>query len=222
MTLNNEPLSYQEFDSAPQLIDYFKTGNEADIVFLDIFMQGMNGIDAAEQLRNLGYDFNLVLISSSSEFAPDSYHVRASSYIVKPVSFEALSDALVSCLYKSELVPQPLTENTLTFVANHKEMSIPQAAIQYIEIYNRILLIHCADGTQYNPYGTIEGLYNELNQKLFIRPNRSYIINMNYIDQMRPRECALKNQQAVSISRLNNHAVHEAYRLFLQHQLWET
>ena len=221
MALNNEQASYAEFDTTAKLLRYYKEGNEAAVIFMDIFMQNMNGVETAGELRNQGCTACLVFISSSPEFAVDGYQVHASDYIVKPVTYEAVSNAMVNCLFKTKLPSDELLENIVSCVLDHKEIVIPQASINYVEIFNRILLIHCADGSQYNSYGTIKELLEKLNRKLFIYPNRSFIINMNYIAEMSPRRCILKNQTIVLISRLNSQAVRESYQLFLEKQVWE-
>jgi len=81
------------FSKPSELLDYAKE-NVCDIAFLDIEMWGMNGIELAQKLKEIHSKINIVFVTGYSKYALDSYTVKASDYVMKPVTKEAVKDAL--------------------------------------------------------------------------------------------------------------------------------
>lgn len=84
------------FESGEEFLGNFSSG-KYDVVFLDIYMGGINGMDTARKIRETDAACRLVFTTTSSEFAVDSYEVDSSWYLVKPYSYEKLSQALDRC-----------------------------------------------------------------------------------------------------------------------------
>ena len=217
MDTQKESVRFLEFSDGSDLITYLKD-HSADMIFLDIFMNQMNGIETARELRSLGCSACLIFISSSREFAVDSYSVQANYYLVKPVRYEDISSAMVSCMHHPVL-EHSFQNYQLTVTHKRQEITIPQMTINYIEVYNRILTVHCTDRL-IETYSTLDSVMDKLNRNCFIRPNRSYILNMNYIDHLDGNQFILKNRQAVLISRLQRRELCKTYFAFLTEQLW--
>lgn len=68
-----------------------------DIVFLDIYMDGLSGMETAQKLRTLDASCRIVFVTTSPDFAVDSYDVNAAFYLLKPVTMERVSKALERC-----------------------------------------------------------------------------------------------------------------------------
>ncbi|MCH1983066.1 hypothetical protein MCG98_10865 [Ruminococcus sp. OA3] len=83
----------------------------ADMIFLDIFMNPTDGTETARELRSLGCSACPIFISPSREFAVDSYSVQANYYLVKPVRYEDISSAMVSCMKHHRNSIQVFLEN---------------------------------------------------------------------------------------------------------------
>jgi len=81
------------FSKPSELLDYAKE-NVCDIAFLDIEMWGMNGIELAQRLKEINIKTNIVFVTGYSKYALDSYTVKASDYVMKPVTKEAIKNAL--------------------------------------------------------------------------------------------------------------------------------
>lgn len=83
------------FKSGEELLEYFydnKEGNASlfDIVFLDIYMEDITGVDTARAIRKIDEDVRLIFITTSNEFASESYEVKAEDYLIKPFNKERL------------------------------------------------------------------------------------------------------------------------------------
>jgi Response regulator containing CheY-like receiver and SARP domains len=81
------------FSKPSELLDFAKE-NACDIAFLDIEMWGMNGIELAQKLKEINGKINIVFVTGYSKYALDSYTVKASDYVMKPVTKEAVKEAL--------------------------------------------------------------------------------------------------------------------------------
>lgn len=218
MDSHQETACFLEFSDGNSLITYFKN-HTADIIFLDIFMNQMDGMETARKLRSMGCGTCLIFISSSHEFAVDSYSVQANYYLVKPVRYEDIANAMVNCMHHP-ILEHSFQNHQLTVTHKRQEISIPQITINYIEVYNRILTIHCSDRL-IEIYGTLDSVLEKLNANYFVRPNRSYILNMHYIDHLDGNQFILKNHQTILISRLQRKEICRLYFNFLTEQLWE-
>ena len=84
------------FENGETFLEQFQK-DRYDIIFLDIFMEGMNGMDTARRIRECDDACRLVFTTTSAEYAVDSYEVDSSYYLVKPYSYEKLSLALDRC-----------------------------------------------------------------------------------------------------------------------------
>jgi len=83
----------KEFSKPSELLA-FAQENVCDIAFLDIEMWGMNGIELAQKLKEINNKTNIVFVTGYSKYAIDSYTVKASDYVMKPVTKEAVKEAM--------------------------------------------------------------------------------------------------------------------------------
>ena len=85
-----KPFQYKlaQYNSGINLVCDVEDGCWFDIIFLDIYMNGLLGIDAAHKLRALGFDGAIIFLTASADFAVDSYDVAAAGYLLKPHSFD--------------------------------------------------------------------------------------------------------------------------------------
>ena len=86
------------FDNGDALITK-NTAVRMDIIILDIIMPLQNGIDAAKELRQSDKAVKIIFLTSSPEFALDSYEVKAQGYLLKPVTFEKMKESLDECIH---------------------------------------------------------------------------------------------------------------------------
>lgn len=186
----------KEFPSAEAFLFAREDGQDADILLLDIEMGAMNGVDLAKELRRgLGNDaVQLVFITGFPDFIAEGYEVNALHYLMKPVAGEKLSavlDRAAANLTKAE--------KRLCVAYDRRTDYIPVSQIYYIEAQKQYVSIHAAGGDYRMKTSLLEtkGMLDEY----FFQCQRSYLVNLRHVAQIK-RDCVvLKGGVEVPISR---------------------
>lgn len=164
----------ERYSSGKDLVYDVEEGEKYNIVFLDIYMDGILGIDAARRLRDLRYDGAIVFLTSTPAFAVASYDVMADGYLLKPHSFQKL------CMVMDRILTN-YTIDTYQVKFRNKIIQIPFNEIMYVESSNTKCILHRNNGETYTVYRRLDEIESELNDKRFLRCHQSYIVNMAYI-----------------------------------------
>lgn len=172
--ISNEIIQYE---SGSDLLHDFEDGMWFDIVFLDIYMNDLLGIDVAHKLRTLGYHRHIVFFTATADFAVDSYEVEAIGYLLKPYSFEKL------CLVMNR-VTREITTNTYQIKQRSKLIRVPYHDILYAESMNSKCILHCRNEQSYVIYKRLTTIEQELNDERFLRCHQSYLVNMDHIQRV--------------------------------------
>jgi len=194
--LKDENIDYeiQQYQNMREMTDALsKHRFEADVLLCDILTTDMNGIEAAERLRELGDTLDIIFISSTAEYALDGYRVQALRYIKKPVEIDVLREALlISNSKHSEIGGLTVTSKGQTYTINFQDVA-------YIESSRRDIDIHLADKviTTHMKISDIERL---LPEKDFFRCHRSFIVNFNYMDAIERYQITMKNGDILCVS----------------------
>ncbi len=176
MTEKSIPNTITEYENGKNLIYDIEEGRYYDMIFLDIFMDHILGMDIARKLRNVGYTGNIVFLTSTAEFAVDSYEVEASGYLLKPHDYEKLCRLLDRIIDRTNIGHfQVSVRNTI--------YSIPFGEIVYVESRNNICILHRSDGSEYTIYKKLSEVELQLNESRFLRCHQSYLVNMSYISK---------------------------------------
>ena len=207
------PLTYKTFQSATELISSISSG-DYDILLLDILMPGINGMQAAHEIRDFDAGVKIVFLTSSPEFAVESYAVKAYDYILKPVSKDKLFSILDAAIAE-ELKPlEGLTIKTQSGITR-----ILFSRLAFVEIMNKKLYFHLADGSVREVSASLASFEEELLARAeFVKVHRSYIVNLWQVGELRSKELITHAGKTVPISRLLYGKVREAYmrHLFLE------
>ena len=117
------------------------TSDRMDIIFLDIIMPLFNGMDTARELRKHDKTLPIIFLTSSPEFALESYEVRASGYLLKPVAYEKIKDALDECARSFHEEPEHFILKT-----SFGYQKLYFHDIEYAEAQNKKVLFHLRSG----------------------------------------------------------------------------
>ncbi|HEX3075244.1 MAG TPA: LytTR family DNA-binding domain-containing protein [Lachnospiraceae bacterium] len=193
------------------LLDEFLEGNHlVDLLFLDIYMPEINGIEAAQKIRTRYKDMKIIFLSSSKDYYPQAYEVFAFNYIVKPFERKRLYTVLDRAF--EELRRESSHKIGIEFKGTVHRVDCRD--IQYIESQNRLLLFHLADESVLQCYGRLEELLKELPEQSFFRCHQSFIINLAYVIEMREDHFRV-GKTVISISRKYSKQVKKQYYAYL-------
>ena len=206
-------LTYKTFQSAIELISSMGS-SDYDILLLDILMPGINGMQAAHEIRSFDAGVKMVFLTSSPEFAVESYAVKAYDYILKPVSRDKLFSILEAVIAEEQKPLEGLTVKTQSGMAR-----ILFSRLAFVEIMNKKLYFHLADGSVQEVTASLAAFEEELLARAeFVKVHRSYIVNLWQVGELGSKELITHAGKTVPISRLLYGKVREAYmkHLFLE------
>ncbi|MDE6594062.1 MAG: LytTR family DNA-binding domain-containing protein [Oscillospiraceae bacterium] len=187
------------------------SGKNFDIVFLDIKMNGINGINTAKLLRERREDVVLVFVTGIKEHVFEALELYAFQYLLKPID----EKKLIEVLYRAEKEADKNKERCRLFIKT-KNLTIDQSDILYIESHGKKLEIHTV-GLRENIviYGTLENIQSKLGEN-FYRCHRSYIVNMMYIEEYDNESITLVYGDKVYLTKKKYGEFVKAYMWYLQ------
>lgn len=182
----------------------------ADILFLDIYMPEMDGIQTAQKIRSKKKDLKIIFLSTSREHYPQAYEVFAFNYIEKPFSKERLYVVL------DRVLGELRKESGYKINIHYKGAlhNVDCRNILYIESQNKLLLFNFADGNTLQCYGKLEEILKDLPRQFFVRCHQSYLINLSHVTEMKENYVRM-GQVMISVSRKYGKDVKENYYAYL-------
>lgn len=188
-------------------IDEYSDGQELvqsemfyDIVFLDIKMKKLDGIETAKEIKKVNQNVIIVFLTSFDNYVYEAFDVEAFNYIVKPIEDKRLNDVLTLALNKINIC----NENK-GYLIIHRDKSIVKIKINniiYADVYDRIVTLHLKNA-KIEYYSRLKNLEKELKEKDFFRCHKSYIVNLMYVVRFDKNEILLDNDEIIPISRRN-------------------
>lgn len=201
--------SINEYKNAEELIWDIETGRKHfDIFFLDIYLDGMNGVEAARRIRAENENALLIFVSSSEDFYREAFDVYAFHYLVKPVDRNSFADVLE----RAVKVVDRSRDEFLKITYRGKSSSLRYSDIKYISSMNHSLKYHMRDGSEYTSYGKLDELSPQIKSELFVRCHKSFIVNLACVREMTADGFKTDDDSFIPISRTYAAAVKESYR----------
>lgn len=190
------------YKSMDVIIDTFKSGEEFlkkynskyEVIFLDIEMGKLNGIETAKKLRGSNKDVIIIFLTSHIEFATDGYEVNAFRFLVKPVDENKLKIALQD-------IEKEISNNKKILIKDKdNEILLKYKDIVYIEAQNINVSI-CTMNDKFVIRKTIKEFESELRSNMFFKCHRSYIINLGFVKSYDSKVITMENNEMISLSR---------------------
>ena len=187
-------IEFHHFSSAEELLQNYRPMRYT-IIFLDIYLNGMTGIQAAEEIRQLDDDAILVFVTTSGEHIADAMHAFATSYIMKPCDRKELFRTMDHILkYKTE------TEiKRLTFVSGKKEYSLKLTEILCLESEGNYLTIVDARGNVYRMRMTLAAAQASLDDS-FLQILKGIMVNLDYVADIEDEQCIMSDGRRYPIN----------------------
>lgn len=200
---------YAVFPNGFELISAIEKGKRFDIYCLDIIMPGFMGIDVAKEIRTFDKTAPILFFTSSSEFALESYSVKAINYVLKPISKEKFFFTL------DEVLEQIKAEKDQdAFIVKSKDgiHKILISNLVFVEVIGRNVLYHMQSGKIIECSESFNNVCdNLLKYKCIIKPHRSYLINMQYVDSINNHQVTLQSLSSVPIAQGKTREIKQQY-----------
>ncbi len=178
--LQNSGISFdiESFSSGEELLSYIRKNSvEFDLIFMDIFMKEINGIDAAKDIRLTNDSTAIIFTTSSSQHILAGYEVQALQYLLKPIDGQALEVALDIDLKRR------FQNQYFVFKSGGMTVKVPFEEIEYIESMIKSVKLVTKQSNYVIRTGITE-IEHRLPQKWFCRSHRGFIINLQHISKM--------------------------------------
>lgn len=188
--------------------DFLASAYEYDIVFMDVFLTGLSGIEAVRQSDHSRYR-QIVFTTISREYAIDAFGLNATHYLLKPLTAESVAEAMERCLTR---LGQG-AKKVLSIKTSQGVVVIPMERIILIEVFNKLCIVRTRKG-EFRTYTSLDALSEQLDAS-FLRIQRSYTINMKFVETFLFDRVIMQNGMEIMLSRNNRAELKEQYQRFL-------
>ena len=207
----NIPMEIEAFETAKELFAAHNAAEEKPVlIFLDIYMNQMDGIEAAKKLREAGIKTSILFTTSSQDHALEAFQVHADGYLHKPFDYDGFKHAM------SKVSDQLHTEyKTVEIRVDRMSRKFRIRDICFAETDNHGVQIHCLDN-DYRANITMEGIKELIGEeKSFVMCGRSYLINLTYVENIDADTIYMKGNETISIPVRLRKQMKEQYHQYL-------
>ena len=204
------------FASGNELLDAARRPDFCHVLFLDIFMPGLSGLDAARQLRAAGCMASIVFATTSQDYGVMSFDVQAADYLVKPFRQEDVDRTLDWCL---EHMPEPL--RSLSVYAEGEIQEFPLASVLYIEVLGHQSHIHTLRQTVV-ARKSLDDLERAVDSPDFFRCHRSFLVNLNHAERIESSDFLMSDGARIPISSANLPRARDTFLDWVYRKAWES
>lgn len=192
----NLEITVTEYTRGEELTTAYSEGaiSDMDILFLDIKMGEMDGLEAARTLREKGCGCLIVFLTSMEEYARAGYEVKAFRYLLKAQVERELGRVMDAC--RRELG----TEGYFIFTYERRSYSIRKRDILYFESRKRLIFLFTVNG-EYQFYQKMDALEKQLSEDGFLRCHRSFLVQERYVKSWKENALWLEDGREIPVSR---------------------
>ena len=178
-----------------------------DLVLLDILMPGISGMDVARELRARDEAVRIAFLTSSPEYAVDSYEVHAAEYLLKPVSRERLERLLAECAReRTEDAPSVVVRTAFGY------QRVFLADVECAEARNKRVLFWMRDGGGVEAVEPLRAYEQRLTiERGFFKCHRSYLVNLVNVERFSAADAVMRSGRVVPVARSVRREFQEAY-----------
>lgn len=186
----------QRYSRALELLDHYE--RDFDLLFLDIRLPDMTGMEAAHRIRESDRNVMIIFVTSLTQYAVEGYSVQAFDYIVKPIGYESFAAKLERAL---RVLSYRRPGVVLDIKTREGSLRLSADMIHYFEVFDHDLLIHTDDGI-IKQWGSLSRYEKQLAEAHFARCNSCYLVNLKFVRGIYGDEVLVGNDRlAVSKSR---------------------
>lgn len=181
-----------------------------DIVFMDIELPDMNGLDAIKRIREKDSDVMVIFVTNMAQYAVKGYEVQAFDFIVKPIQYFSFEKKLTLAIKQlDKKIDQEI------WISNKAgKFKIKISNIKYVEVISHSIIFHLLNG-DVKTTGTLDKIISLLPAKSFSLCNRCYLVNLRYVTKVLPTQVEVggeilivsRSKHATFLHDLNNYLI---------------
>ena len=202
-------------------IESFQAGNELlaakrrfDLIFLDIQMDGINGMETAKAVREYDRKAVIVFVTAVKEYVFEAFDVGAFHYLLKPIEERKFAEVFENAAREIQERRKQKETPALFFKTKNKSYTFNQSEIIFIESKNRKAAIHTVKNTL-EVYAVMKELQKELGNS-FYRCHRGYLVNMAHIAEYSSDMIEMDNGERVYLAKEKYQEFVKAYMRYLR------
>lgn len=197
LSLKNYIEKYYQNKNISINLDIFKDGLDfienykcdADIIFMDIDMEFMNGLKASHKLREIDKDVLLIFQTKMVQYAAEGYDVDAIGFLVKPITYPNF----LMKIEKAEAILNKRIDTSIVIKTKDGNIKLNTHDIIYVEV-NGHNLNYVTEQNSFSTYGSLKDCLNQLEDYGFIEISRYYLVNIKYINSFKGNELKIKDK----------------------------
>ncbi len=197
---NNVEIKISSFNSGEELLFHLSDSpNQADIIYLDILLRHINGMDTAKRLRELGCKSEIIFLTVCEDFVYEAFDIAAVHYLLKSTTS---TDKFEQVFLRAVTLVQEKITGMFICKSGNSQKVIPVKDITFFEIWKRVVTVHYKHESaeeSVNFYSTMEELEGRLLNKDFVRVHRSYLVNLHCISKLHQNGIILKTGENIPI-----------------------
>lgn len=211
-----ENIQIDIFYSGEELCQYLAGNNYFDIIFLDIELKIMNGVEVGQVIRDrmLNETTQIIYISGKETYAMELFKIRPLDFIIKPFNYEKIKE-----IFKIALRIIQKNENIFQYKIGHTTYNVLIKNILYFESRNREIIIHEINGTEVF-YGKLKDVYENLRRFKFIQIHKSYLVNYNHVIKLEYHQVIMSSKVILPISQANRKRIRELQLELERDRIW--
>lgn len=202
----NVRLNITFVENAEEYLFKYDGHNPFDILFLDVCMKEMNGMELARRIRTFDRRVQIVFLTGKTEFVFEGYEIGAVRYLVKPVEENELVKALDACMEKLA----GSRADYLTIKYHGENLRISRSDIVSVKVDGHYLKMQTMDNG-YEWKASLKEMMDKLDSERFVMANRSVIVNLEFVKKITREECFLENGETIPVSRGAYGPLNEAF-----------
>lgn len=198
-------INIEVFLTAEECLDYIKENHSFDLLFLDIELGNMSGIELAETIRNdLGDDYmQIVYISAKESYAMKLFETQPLNFLVKPIEKEKLKKVFCKAI---KILEQK--EEVFCYKKGHSQKKVFIKDILYFEVQNRKIIIYSKNAKD-TFYGALKNIAEELKKYHFFLCHKSFLIHYEKVRIFESSRLIMENGDEIFISQAKRQEVKE-------------
>ena len=200
------PYELHSFLSGEDFLEQCENNVKFDIVFLDISMEEIDGIQTAKRIRSFHSDTYIVFVTAFIDYALEGYKVNAVRYLMKDTLAPAIEECMTAILQKMQVA-------YVTFPFSEGEKKLYTDNILYVESKGHKSIFHYMEegAVTYQIYDKLDNVERKLEDCHFLRIHKSYLVNMKHIRKVSNYMAYLDTGEEFPIPRLRFQDVKEAF-----------